>query len=1008
MADPWGQVPKHQGNYVTIQNEANGQSTRTEYTSSQESLATEPTQPNTICDVDIEQPADGARIVSGEESNYYPYTTFLRNTVVVRSGECCPPKDNFGYSQQRSRSSTCKKCKKSSTTRNLNYQDYDNRSLVEHDDENLTCYQPQRKSSRHSCCSAKERRKPPPDNSNAPNRSSCCCPPPMPKPMPCPKPPSKPPKDCCCDPPPAPSKRCRSRSKSRERVPEKSCACPPKGGGRRGLRSGSAHYMEYQDFQGSSPGPKNPVCRKRGKSLNRKESNYSCKSGGSRGRRKHRTDPPNQSYYLRERTLAAQQCGVRRHAQSHLRGKCSFGRSPPPPQKRSCPPPYPTVPPPSCKNPKCKNNPAKKSCPAKKKKQRVDRYAGDNGCGLPTDYIIHSRSQQSSVRNPVTCCSDHYIRGGYLPHETHYDERGGQCPRKRARSTDRCSRSAPACSNETMMEKPVQSYRYSCPENGRNSRRSPPCQRRGERVGKRCAAAMANRCCPLCGMNAMMPKPSIRSLADPTNKKSRTIYKSMTPPACRPRPKRKSNKYNLTICYKAKNRCQGGKNSHYSPLSLSSALRRRAKVAQSGVQIETPKSISFKDGGKLEQQFTRPMFVTKAYHALPLKAGFLFDAFSQARTLSISPTATTPAQPNQIKVQTPTPLLGSRLSHPPSKASPVHTKPSAGTPTLAPSTSSKKQTSSVASPAARSVILQNFIADPPAQSPHQKLPKASVDPKKTVAQKSAIDGLTAKDHRSQPENITKSLTPAKNLRSSLGPPKPVRAPLELAEKALKPSPELVKSPPSPLEKSTKSLRFPAEEPDKTKKSPPEKSEKSEKSKEPPFEQRTKSRRSPLHELRSDTDGHNGPKHFRSPFNVHTSSCLKNVEYPRTVETQMSLPAARGASYLGTEINPFYRGSFLKVRVSKEFQQSHLNPISQRTKKIEEEKKPKREWLSLHAPSFSTKNLMKLVFGDPFVRMGANPHYTFSWKKLFSFNGRSKSQNRSKVGLKSVPSGSNKG
>lgn len=79
-------------------------------------------------------------------------------------------------------------------------------------------------------------------------------------------------------------------------------------------------------------------------------------------------------------------------------------------------------------------------------------------------------------------------------------------------------------------------------------------------------------------------------------KKSRTIYKSMTPPACRPRPKRKSNKYNLTICYKAKNRCQGGKNSHYSPMSLSSALRRRAKVAHSGVQIETPKSISFKDG----------------------------------------------------------------------------------------------------------------------------------------------------------------------------------------------------------------------------------------------------------------------------------------------------------------------------------------------------------------------------------------------------------------------------
>lgn len=518
MADPWAQVPRHHANYITIQNDANGQSTCTEWSSSQGSLATGPS----IYDVGGVQPTDGARMVSGEEANYYPYTTFLRNTVVVRSGEFCQPKDHFD-AQPRSKSFTCKKCSRSSPPRNSNYQDYDNRSLLEHDDENVACYhQPQRKSSRHSCSSGRERRNPPADNPNGPNRPNCCCPPP--KPMPRPRASSKPSKDCGCDPPQVSNRECRSRSKSREREQEQSCVCPPKGGGRRAQRSGSAHYMEYKDFQGSSPGPKNSMCRaqgrKRGKSVNRKESSQSCKSE-SRKRRKHRTDPPNESYYLRERTAAAQQCGVRRHAQSHLRSKCSMGRPPPPPpQKRACrpPAPYPTVSHPSCKNPKCKNNPAKRACPEKKKKHRTDRYAGDNGCGLPTDYIVHSRSQQNCVRNPVTCCSDHYIRGGYLPHETPYEQQG-QCPRKRGRSTDRCSRSGPGYSNETMMEKAMQSYRYSCAENGRNSRKCPPCpssHRRGDRVGRKCATALANRCCPLCGMNAMMPKPSIRSMADPT------------------------------------------------------------------------------------------------------------------------------------------------------------------------------------------------------------------------------------------------------------------------------------------------------------------------------------------------------------------------------------------------------------------------------------------------------------------------------------------------------------
>nr|XP_043067026.1 serine/arginine repetitive matrix protein 1 [Drosophila bipectinata] len=958
MADPYG--PRQRGNYVTIQNEANGQSTCTEWSSSPGSLTAKPTQPSGVCLVDFKHLADRDRMVSGEESDYYPYTTFLRNTVVVRSGECCPPNNSFGYPTQRSKSSCTKKDKKSSSAhRHSNYQNYDNRSLLGHTDENLA-YQPKRKSSRHSC-----------DNINASNRSKdCSCPPPNPKPLPRPRPPSNPSNDCGCDPP---QKRSRSRSKSRERNDDENCSCP-RSGGQRALRSSSSHYMEYKDFRGTSPGPRNrnyssEPGRKRRKSLTQRTS----PEPESRGRRKHRTDPPDPSYYTRAPTAAAQQCSVRRHAHAHVRNKCPPGRAPPPPvQKGTCRSPTPCKPPPPplCKNPKCKNNPAKKTPREKKRKPPLDIYAGDNGCGLPTDYIVHNRSQQECLRNPVTCSSGNYVRGGVLPHETHFEDQG-QCPRKRTRSCDRCNRSIPACSNETMMEKPVQSYRYNCPENGKSSRKCTKCKARvgAEGAGRKCASAVANRCCPLCGVNTMMPKPSIRSMADPTNKKSRTIYKTMNSPICRPK-KPKKKKYNLTICYTSKNRCLGGKNSHH----MTSTLKKTAKAALSRAQFEPLKAIPYMEGSRLEQQFHRPALITKAYHALPISSGNFLGPFGQARNLAISPNPAISPSPNQKKIATPTPLVNSTLNHPQSRAGVVPTKPSIGPATAAPS-ASKKRSSSAAPLAALSV-------DPsPVKTLNHPLPRLSVEAKKTEAQKGQADRQPPKGQRSTPDNVTKSPRASTNLRSPLEAAKSLRPELEQPDTSLR-SP-LVKTEKSetPSHRKEKSLRFPSEEPDnseKTEIAPPEEPDKSH---DPP-----KSRRSLLHELRSESDGHSGPKSFRSPLNVHTSTCMEALEIPRTVQAQMRLPGYRAASYFGTEINPFYRSSFLKVRVSKEFLQTRLNPISQRTEQIKEEKKPKcRRSISLSTPSFcSSKNLMRMVFGDPFVRMGANPHYTFSWKKLFSF------------------------
>lgn len=419
-------------------------------------------------------------------------------------------------------------------------------------------------------------------------------------------------------------------------------------------------------------------------------------------------------------------------------------------------------------------------------------------------------------------------------------------------------------------------------------------------------------------------------------------------------------------------------------------------------------------GGKLDgigQHHKRPSFIAKAYHALPSGAGFLFNRFAKARTVSITPVPVTVAPLTQIKIRTPTPPLGigPGLSHPPSRAGPVQAKPSVVSSAPARSTS-KKNASAVALPAARAAVQRKLIADPPAQTATQSLHrKVSVDAKRSVAKvRSPLEGTPPKCLSS-----AKSLLPKKSL---LQPAKTVRSLQEQPDKALRASPEKVTSPRSSLEQSTKSKRLPAEQPDTTKKSPPDKTEKPEQSEEAPSEDQTKSRRSTIHELRTASEGHIRPKTFRSPLNVHTASGLKSVAYPRSMETQMSLPAGRRTSYMGTEINPFYRGSFLKVRVSKELLQSRLNPISQRTKEIEEEKKPKpktrtkKDRFNIHVPNFCSKNLMRIVFGDPFTRMKSNPHYTFSWKKLFTFSGRSRSPARtSSSKLTSVPSGSgNKG
>lgn len=71
------------------------------------------------------------------------------------------------------------------------------------------------------------------------------------------------------------------------------------------------------------------------------------------------------------------------------------------------------------------------------------------------------------------------------------------------------------------------------------------------------------------------------------------------------------------------------------------------------------------------------------------------------------------------------------------------------------------------------------------------------------------------------------------------------------------------------------------------------------------------------------------------------------------------------------------------------------PYPNTTKKTKDLTKPWK--FSGVSKFFASKRIMRLVFGEPFFRMSANPHYTFSWKQLLSFGKKSKIQYRNKVG-----------
>nr|XP_044248702.1 serine/arginine repetitive matrix protein 1 [Drosophila takahashii] len=339
---------------------------------------------------------------------------------------------------------------------------------------------------------------------------------------------------------------------------------------------------------------KQPV--QRNNRLQRRSSECSCAAGSSPKRQSvQRRSPPDKSYYMRKPTQAAQTCSVRCHARSHVVQETT---PPPPAPKRRCPA---ATPPPTSKKPTPRTKSAISSKRGNRRKCSACNRCSDDESGEPSDYVEGSRSRTEVLRNPLV-----QSRSSYDSYSEEYPvqrrTRCSSCRKTNPENRSSVRKGPPLCSNETLMEKPVQSYRFNCPENGKCAscrKLCPKCnkvmpQKQKNASAKRYVSSVARKCCPMCGLLPMMPNISIPDVAS----SNRILYKTLG--RCRPRKVPKA-RYELTIC--CKKRCQGGRNSHYMTSTIATSLKRRAKAAMIGGNPVAPSRMSSHRQG-LHQYFS--------------------------------------------------------------------------------------------------------------------------------------------------------------------------------------------------------------------------------------------------------------------------------------------------------------------------------------------------------------------------------------------------------------------
>ncbi|XP_068144916.1 nascent polypeptide-associated complex subunit alpha, muscle-specific form isoform X1 [Drosophila tropicalis] len=157
---------------------------------------------------------------------------------------------------------------------------------------------------------------------------------------------------------------------------------------------------------------------------------------------------------------------------------------------------------------------------SKAKKDRTCSFNVDE----PSDYLElgSSRSKHAALKNPLTVNRSEYCEDELLPHESFSDEYVRQRTTFVKQEEPKYRQKTPTrCSNETLMERSLKTYRYSTEHNCRNP--SPkPLRKRCPRCNKPRAKPTpcptcqpknpppppptAPNCCPMCGLYGMMPR----------------------------------------------------------------------------------------------------------------------------------------------------------------------------------------------------------------------------------------------------------------------------------------------------------------------------------------------------------------------------------------------------------------------------------------------------------------------------------------------------------------------
>lgn len=125
--------------------------------------------------------------------------------------------------------------------------------------------------------------------------------------------------------------------------------------------------------------------------------------------------------------------------------------------------------------------------------------------------------------------------------------------------------------------------------------------------------------------------------------------------------------------------------------------------------------------------------------------------------------------------------------------------------------------------------------------------------------------------------------------------------------------------------------------------------------------------------------------------------------PVTTPSQMSHRSHRAATFLGTEINPFYRGSFLTTPSVLDSNPYHMGLVQQRTPEFLSPPKMKRRASQLMPPKWTgLGQLQSWVFGDSFIgepleRGRRVNNGTWNWRTIFGKSKKRSSQrSRSEV------------